>query len=98
MPEMRVEGLTKSFGDLLVLNDVHFNVREGEFFTLLGTSGCGKSTTLMSIAGFLEPESGVIACGEQTFFDRGRGVSLPAEARNIGIVFQSYAVWPHMTV
>ena len=98
MPEIRVEGLTKSFGDLRVLNDIHFSVREGEFFTLLGPSGCGKSTTLLSIAGFLEPNAGLIACGDQTFFDHQHGVSLPAEARNLGIVFQSYAVWPHMTV
>src|SRR5258706_16401806 len=98
MPEIRVDGLTKSFSNLRVLNEVTFNVNEGEFFTLLGPSGCGKSTTLMSIAGFVEPEAGVIVCGDQTFVDRGRGVSLPAEARNLGIVFQSYAVWPHMTV
>src|SRR5258705_4064366 len=98
MPEIRVEGLTKSFSNVRVLNEVTFNVNEGEFFTLLGPSGCGKSTTLMSIAGFVEPEAGVIVCGGQTFVDRGRGISLPAEARNLGIVFQSYAVWPHMTV
>jgi iron(III) transport system ATP-binding protein len=98
MPEIRVEGLTKSFADLRVLNNVQFRVREGEFFTLLGPSGCGKSTTLLSIAGFLEPNAGLIACGDQTFFDHDRGVSLPAEERNLGIVFQSYAVWPHMTV
>jgi iron(III) transport system ATP-binding protein len=98
MPEIRVEGLTKSFGDQRALNRVDFSVREGEFFTLLGPSGCGKSTTLMSIAGFQQPDAGVIACGDRTFFDHERGVSLPAETRNLGIVFQSYAVWPHMTV
>jgi iron(III) transport system ATP-binding protein len=98
MPEIKVEGLTKSFGDTRALNRVGFSVREGEFFTLLGPSGCGKSTTLMSIAGFQQPDAGVIACGDQTFFDHERGISLPAEARNLGIVFQSYAVWPHMTV
>jgi iron(III) transport system ATP-binding protein len=98
VPEIRVEGLTKSFGDQRALNRVAFSVREGEFFTLLGPSGCGKSTTLMSIAGFQQPDAGVIACGGRAFFDHERGVSLPAEARNLGIVFQSYAVWPHMTV
>jgi iron(III) transport system ATP-binding protein len=98
MPEIRVDGLTKSFGDTRALNSVSFSVREGEFFTLLGPSGCGKSTTLMSIAGFQQPDAGVIACGDRTFFDLERGISLPAEARNLGIVFQSYAVWPHMTV
>src|SRR5882757_1337178 len=98
MPEIRVEGLAKSFGDTRALNGVSFSVREGEFFTLLGPSGCGKSTTLMSIAGLQQPDAGVIACGDRTFFDLERGISLPAEARNLGIVFQSYAVWPHMTV
>jgi iron(III) transport system ATP-binding protein len=98
MPEIRVEGLTKSFGEQRALNGVAFTVGEGEFFTLLGPSGCGKSTTLMSIAGLQQPDAGLIACGEQTFFDHQCGVSLPAEARNLGIVFQSYAVWPHMTV
>jgi iron(III) transport system ATP-binding protein len=98
MPEICVDRLTKSFSNRRVLNEVTFSVNEGEFFTLLGPSGCGKSTTLMSIAGFLEPDAGVIVCGDQTFVDRERGISLPAEARNLGIVFQSYAVWPHMTV
>jgi iron(III) transport system ATP-binding protein len=98
MPEVRIEGLSKSFGDQRALDRVSFDVREGELFTLLGPSGCGKSTTLMSIAGFQQPDAGLIACGERTFFDHERGLSLPAEARNLGIVFQSYALWPHMTV
>src|SRR5260221_4256971 len=97
MPEIRVTGLAKSFGETRALDCVDFSVREGEFFTPLGPSGCGKSTTLMSIAGFQQPDAGVIACGDRTFYDHKRGVSLPAEARNLGIVFQSYAVWPHMT-
>src|SRR5258708_36175596 len=98
MAEIRGDRLTKSFSNLRVLNEVTFSVNEGEFFSRLGPSGCGKSTTLMSIAGFLEPDAGVIVCGDQTFVDRERGISLPAEARNLGIVCQSFAVWPHMTV
>src|SRR5258707_3534158 len=98
MLEVAVEELTKTYGKRRALDGVSFSVREGEFFTLLGPSGCGKSTTLMSIAGFQQPDAGVIACGDRTFFDLERGISLPAEARNLGIVFQSYAVWPHMTV
>ncbi len=98
MPEIHVDNLVKSFGQQRALDDVSFAVEDGELFTLLGPSGCGKSTTLMSIAGFQRPEEGRIVVGEQTFFDAGRRLSVAAEQRNLGIVFQSYAVWPHMTV
>jgi iron(III) transport system ATP-binding protein len=98
MPEIHVEGLVKQFGEQRALDAVSFHVMEGELFTLLGPSGCGKSTTLMSIAGFQTPEEGRIAVGEETFFDAERRLSVAAERRNLGMVFQSYAVWPHMTV
>ena len=98
MPEISVENLVKTFGDQRALDQVAFTVRDGELFTLLGPSGCGKSTTLMSVAGFQQPEKGRIRVGDQTVFDADRRISLPAEHRNLGIVFQSYAVWPHMTV
>jgi len=98
MPEVLVEQLEKSFGATKALAGVSFDVGEGEFFTLLGPSGCGKSTTLMSIAGFQEPDRGLIRCGDRTFFNSAHGIHVPAERRNLGIVFQSYATWPHMTV
>ena len=98
MPEIHVENLVKEFGDQRALDDVSFDVEEGELFTLLGPSGCGKSTTLMSIAGFQHPEAGRVAVGDEVFVDAARKVAVPAEQRNLGIVFQSYAVWPHMTV
>src|SRR5919202_3537111 len=98
MPEIHVESLVRDFGDQRALDHVAFTVADGELFTLLGPSGCGKSTTLMSIAGFQRPDEGRIAVGSETFFDAGRRVNVPAEQRNLGIVFQSYAVWPHMTV
>ena len=98
MPEIHVQNLVKEFGDQRALDDVSFEVEEGELFTLLGPSGCGKSTTLMSIAGFQHPEAGRIAVGDETFVDAARKIAIPAEQRNLGIVFQSYAVWPHMTV
>ena len=98
MPEIHVQNLVKEFGDQRALDDVSFDVAEGELFTLLGPSGCGKSTTLMSIAGFQHPEAGRIAVGDDTFVDAARKIAVPAEQRNLGIVFQSYAVWPHMTV
>src|SRR3954447_1742494 len=98
MPEIHVESLVKEFGEQRALDGVSFTVEDGELFTLLGPSGCGKSTTLMSIAGFQHPESGRISVGSETFFDASRRLDVPAERRNLGIVFQSYAVWPHMTV
>ena len=73
-------------------------MRDKEFLTLLGPSGCGKTTTLMSIAGFQRPDEGTISCGDRIFFDRAGKVNLPAEDRNLGMVFQSYAIWPHLTV
>jgi iron(III) transport system ATP-binding protein len=98
MPEIHVESLVKQFTESRALDDVSFDVAEGELFTLLGPSGCGKSTTLMSIAGFQTPEAGRISIGGDVFYDAARRINVPAERRNLGIVFQSYAVWPHMTV
>ena len=98
MPEITVAGLSKTFGRAGALNDVSFSVRDKEFLTLLGPSGCGKTTTLMSIAGFQHPDEGTISCGDRAFFDRAAGVNLAAEDRNLGMVFQSYAIWPHLTV
>jgi iron(III) transport system ATP-binding protein len=98
MPEITVDGLTVGFGRTTVLEDAAFIVDDGEFFTLLGPSGCGKTTTLLSLAGFLKPRGGVIRCGDDTFVDRARKIHVPAERRNLGMVFQSYAIWPHMTV
>ncbi len=98
MPEIQADELSKTFGEQRALDHVGFAVEQGELFTLLGPSGCGKSTTLMSIAGFQQPDEGRIAVGSETFFDAARRLNVPAERRNLGIVFQSYAVWPHMTV
>jgi iron(III) transport system ATP-binding protein len=98
MPEITVQGLSKKFGRETALSDITFSVRDKEFLTLLGPSGCGKTTTLMSIAGFQRPDGGMISCGERVFFDRDRDVFVVAEDRNLGMVFQSYAIWPHLTV
>ena len=98
MPEVHVSHLSKQFGDVAVLNDINFTIEEGEFFTLLGPSGCGKSTTLNCIAGLEQPTTGAITVGQTTFVDTERKLSVPTEERNLGMVFQSYALWPHMTV
>jgi iron(III) transport system ATP-binding protein len=76
----------------------NFALASGTFFTLLGPSGCGKTTTLRCIAGLERPDSGVIRLGDRVFFDHSSGTNVPLNLRNIGMVFQSYAIWPHMTV
>ncbi len=98
MPDVKVTRLNKQFGDNTVLDDVDFTIRDGEFFTLLGPSGCGKSTTLNCIAGLEEPTSGAIVVGDSTFVDTARRIFVPPEGRNLGMVFQSYALWPHKTI
>src|SRR4030088_719050 len=98
MPEVHVQHLTKSFGTTLVLDDVTFAAKDGQLVTLLGPSGCGKTTTLLSIAGLETPDRGTITCGDVQFFDADAKVHLSAESRNVGVVFQTYAIWPHMTV
>jgi iron(III) transport system ATP-binding protein len=93
-----IENLHKQFGSVRAVDDVNIRVADGEFVTLLGPSGCGKSTTLGAIAGLDQPTSGRIRVGNKTYFDGVNGIFLPPEARNCGLVFQSYALWPHMTV
>jgi iron(III) transport system ATP-binding protein len=86
---------------VLAVNDVSFEVKEGELFTLLGPSGCGKTTTLRAVAGLDVPDSGRIAVGDRVMFERSgtsKARTVPANQRGLGMVFQSYAIWPHMTV
>ena len=98
MAELRVEGLVKTFGSVRAVDDVTFTVGDGEFLTLLGPSGCGKSTTLSAIAGLDRSDEGRIILGDRVFFDGAKNLFVPPERREIGLVFQSYALWPHMTV
>lgn len=99
---LRVEGLTRTFitgdGQVQAVHDVSFEVKAGEFFSLLGPSGCGKTTTLRCIAGLETPDSGEIWIDEKLVFSSKRGIMVPVHEREIGMVFQSYAVWPHMSV
>ena len=80
------------------VSGVSFEVKEGELFTLLGPSGCGKTTTLRSVAGLEHPDSGSIALGGAELFNGQNGLMVPMYERDIGMVFQSYAIWPHMNV
>src|SRR6185437_5569195 len=93
-----VQGLVKLFGNDRAVDDVSFSVPKGKFLTLLGPSGCGKTTTLMSIAGLHGIDAGRIRVGGMVYTAPAEGLFLPPEKRDIGMVFQSYAIWPHMTV
>ncbi len=94
---IEVEGLEKLYGGVGLHSD-SFALKKGAFFTLLGPSGCGKTTTLRCIAGLETPSAGVITVGGTTFHDAKRKIDVPLNLRNIGMVFQSYAIWPHMSV
>ena len=98
--ELRVENLRKSFaaGSKPAVDDVTFTIAAGEIVVLLGPSGCGKTTTLRCVAGLEHPTSGKIVIGGTVYTDPQAGVLVPPRNRNLGMVFQSYAVWPHMTV
>jgi iron(III) transport system ATP-binding protein len=97
--ELRVDRLVKLFsGERPAVDDVGFRVAAGEIVVLLGPSGCGKTTTLRCIAGLEDPTSGEILIGGVTVSAPEQGILVPPRLRNIGMVFQSYAVWPHMTV
>ncbi len=97
--DLRIENLCKTYpGDVRALQDVSIPINEGEFVSLLGPSGCGKTTILNSIAGLEHPDSGRISVGNDVLTDVAAGILLPPEQRHLGLVFQSYALWPHMTV
>ena len=83
---------------VLAVDGVSFDVQDGELFTLLGPSGCGKTTTLRSIAGLERPDGGHIELDDRVLFDAGKRINTPANNRRLGMVFQSYAIWPHMSV
>jgi iron(III) transport system ATP-binding protein len=98
VPFVRVIGLHKLFGGLVAVDGVSFAVEAGHTLALLGPSGCGKTTILRCLAGLENADSGAIEIAGRTVFDRAAGVNLKPEQRDLGVVFQSYAVWPHMTV
>ena len=97
MPEIRLKDVEKSFGKTIAVDDVSLDIRNRDFLALLGPSGCGKTTTLRMIAGLEEPDKGEIHFGDQIVYSSERGISLPASERRLGLVFQNYALWPHMT-
>lgn len=95
---VHVRGLAKTYGAVRAVQGVDFTVAPGTTVTLLGPSGCGKTTTLRCIAGLEVPTAGRITVGDRVVYDDAEGIFVEPERRNIGMVFQSYAIWPHMTV
>ena len=96
--DLRLAYRSVSSGEVQAVRGVSIDLAQGEFYTLLGPSGCGKSSTLRCVAGLETPDSGEIRIGGQLAFSSAGRVSVPAHKRNTGMVFQSYAIWPHMTI
>jgi ABC-type Fe3+/spermidine/putrescine transport system ATPase subunit len=97
-PHIEVENLQMFYGNVPAVRGVSFIVQPGEQLTLLGPSGCGKTTTLRAVAGLEEPAAGEIRIGGVPVYSSARNINVPAEKRGLSMVFQSYAIWPHMTV
>jgi iron(III) transport system ATP-binding protein len=95
---IKVQNLVKRFGDRTIIDHVNFEIAHGELVSLLGPSGCGKTTTLRCIAGLETPEEGHIEIDDEVVFDSARGIMVEPYHRSIGMVFQSYAIWPHLSV
>ncbi len=96
--DLYIRGLSKTFGHTTALHETNLVVRQGKFTTLLGPSGCGKTTLLRLIAGLEAPDTGTITMGEEILFSAERKKDVPAHLRHFGMVFQDFALWPHMTV
>ena len=97
MATLKVENLTKKFSSVVAVDNVSFEVGEGDFLSLIGPSGCGKTTTLRCIAGLEKLDGGRVLLGDKKLTSMEEGIFIPPYKRNFGMVFQSYAVWPHMT-
>lgn len=96
--KIRMNHIAKTFGPKKVINDTSFQIESGSFTTLLGASGCGKTTLLRMIAGLEKPDTGEIFFDDQCVFSSDRKINVPPEKRELGFVFQDFALWPHMTV
>ena len=98
MPEIILEKVTKRFDKFVAVDNLDLHIADRGFVTLLGPSGCGKTTTLRMIAGLETPTTGRILIDGKPVFDSGKGINVPPNKRDIGFLFQNYALWPHMTV
>src|SRR5262245_58667066 len=98
MPAVLVEDVSRHFGDVVAVDSVKLSIERGEFVTRLGPSGCGKTTTLRMVAGREQNTARRISIADRVVSDADAGFFVPPDHRRLGMVFQSYAIWPHMTV
>ncbi len=98
MPEIKLEKVTKRWGNFYGVDNLDLTIANNAFVTLLGPSGCGKTTTLRMIAGLETPTTGKITIGDRVVFDSDKGINIPPNKRKVGFLFQNYALWPNMTV
>lgn len=98
MAQLKLKDVTKKFGDVIAVNRLNLEVAQGECFSFLGPSGCGKTTTLRMIAGFEDLDEGELSVDNKLFSSSYKKYYLPPEQRDFGMVFQAFAVWPHLTV
>ncbi|PID59601.1 sugar ABC transporter ATP-binding protein [candidate division KSB3 bacterium] len=98
MNSINLQNVSKSYGGIAAVKDLNLDIEERQFLTLLGPSGCGKTTTLRIIAGLEEPDDGEVIIRDEMVFSMAKGIFVPPEKRKLGLIFQSYALWPHMTV
>ena len=98
MPEIKLEKVTKRWGNFYGVDNLDLTIENNAFVTLLGPSGCGKTTTLRMIAGLETPTTGRITIGDRVVFDSDKGINIPPNKRKVGFLFQNYALWPNMTV
>ena len=98
MPEIRIENGTKKFGKTVAVKNINLSIADKDFVTLLGPSGCGKTTILRMLAGLESPSSGSIYIDDKLVFSSEKGIDVPPDKRDVGFLFQNYALWPHMTV
>ena len=98
MSYVRLSGVTRNFGDVVAVDKLDLEIPKGECFSMLGPSGCGKTTTLRMVAGFEDLDDGEIFVGDRMISSKAKNFYLPPEKRNFGMVFQAFAVWPHLSV
>ncbi|HAN42633.1 MAG TPA: ABC transporter ATP-binding protein, partial [Sphaerochaeta sp.] len=98
MPQIKLEHVTKRWEKFVAVDDLNMVIENHDFVTLLGPSGCGKTTTLRMIAGLETPTEGRITIGDTVVYDSAQGINISPAKRDIGFLFQNYALWPHMTV
>ncbi|MBQ6508111.1 MAG: ATP-binding cassette domain-containing protein [Flexilinea sp.] len=98
MNKIELKNITVRYGKNTVLNNFDLTVEEGQILGIVGPSGCGKTTVVRAICGFLDPQEGTVFINGNPMYDRSKRINVAPERRNVGVVFQDYAVWPHLTV